>query len=97
MRIVALEQPVPGVADTRFSDAILRAEAEAVWALYRGGAIRELYFRADRHAAVLFLEAADLAAARGIVEQLPLVRERLIEFELVPLEAYPGFERLFAR
>jgi len=26
---------------------------------------------------------------------LPLVKEGLITFELIPLKAYPGFERLF--
>jgi hypothetical protein len=30
------------------------------------------------------------------LDTLPLVRERLIGFELVPLTAYPGFARLFA-
>jgi hypothetical protein len=97
MRIIAIERPVPGVAETAFTDALLRDEAAQVWRLHRSGDIREPCFRADRHDAVLFLEAADVAAARRVLEQLPLVREGLIDFELIPLEAYPGFERLFAR
>jgi hypothetical protein len=28
---------------------------------------------------------------------LPFVREGLINFELIPLKAYPGFARLFTR
>jgi muconolactone delta-isomerase len=96
MRVIAIERSVPGVGDAAFTEDILREEAAQAWRLHRRGEVRELYFRADRPAAVLFLEADDLPAARRIVEQLPLVRAGLIEFELIPLEAYPGFERLFA-
>jgi hypothetical protein len=34
--------------------------------------------------------------ARSVLDTLPLVREQLIGFELIPLIAYPGFARLFA-
>ncbi len=34
-------------------------------------------------------------AAQAVLETLPLVREKLIEFELIPLKPYPGFARLF--
>ncbi len=95
MKIIALERPVPGVSDDAFTPALLRAEAEAAWSLHQAGAIRELCFRADREEAVLFLEAPGLAAAREVLAGLPLVREGLIAFELVPLRAYPGFARLF--
>jgi len=41
------------------------------------------------------LECADADEARSILDTLPLVREKLIGFELIPLMAYPGFARLF--
>lgn len=96
MRILALERAVPGVADEAFTPELLRAEAACAWKLHQAGHIRELCFRADRHEAVLFLEAPDLGAARAVLAELPLVRARLIDFDLVPLAAYPGFARLFA-
>jgi len=96
MRLIALERPMPGVAGEAFTAELLREEALRAWDLYQSGAIRELYFRADRAEAVLVLEAQDVAAARGILSELPLVRARLIDFELVPLVPYPGFGRLFA-
>jgi len=55
-----------------------------------------LYFRADREEAVLVLECADVEEARAALNTLPLVREKLIGFDLIPLKAYPGFARLFA-
>lgn len=97
MKIIALERPVQGAADESFTPELLRDEATRAWELYQSGAIRELYFRADREQAVLVLEAADVAAGRRVLAQLPLVREGLIDFELVPLAAYPGFARLFQR
>lgn len=96
MRVIAIERTVPGVADEAFTASLLREEAAKAWELYQAGDLREIHFRADRHAAVLFLEVPDLAAARAVLARLPLVRERLIDFELVPLAPYPGFARLFS-
>jgi hypothetical protein len=66
------------------------------WELYQAGVIRELYFRTDEPSAVLVLECADVDEARSVLATLPLVNAGLIDFELIPLRAYPGFARLFA-
>lgn len=95
MKILALEKELPGNDARRFLPH-LRAEAVRVWELVQSGAVRELYFRADRNEAVLVLECADLAEARELLGTLPLVEAGLIEFELIPLAPYPGFDRLFA-
>ena len=94
VKILALERDVPGVTDEQFGPH-LKAEATRAWALHQQGAVRELYFRADEDAAVLVLECGDLAEAERLAS-LPLVREGLIAFDLIPLQAYPGFARLFA-
>ena len=97
MKFLALEHDLPaaGTAE-QLTQPLLKAEARRVWELYQSDVIRELYFRADRHAAVLVLECANLVEANEVLNTLPLVHERIIEFELIPLEAYPGFARLFA-
>ncbi len=64
--------------------------------LYQAGTIRELYFRQDAHSAVLILECQDPEEAEAALATLPLVKEGLITFEIIPLAAYPGFSRLFA-
>jgi hypothetical protein len=94
MKILALEKEMPGMPATAFS-SLLKAEAAKVWELYQQGAIRELYFNTEKHTAVLVLEYDDLRSARNSLDQLPLVRSRLIDFELVPLAPYDGFARLF--
>lgn len=94
MKILALEKEIPGVPDEAFTEAVLKEEALRAWALHQGGVIRELYFRADRDAAVLVLECTDVIEARSVLATLPLVRQRLIDFDVVPLKAYPGFARI---
>jgi len=96
MRILAIERPVDGVSDDRFTPELLAEEAVRIWGLHQAGTIRELYFREDEAAAVLALECADLDEAGRVLASLPLVEAGLIEFELIPLRAYPGFARLFA-
>ena len=96
MKILAIEHDPSGVTDNQFTPELLQAEARRAWELQQVGIIRELYFRADRSEAVLILECADVDEARSVLDTLPLVRENLIGFELIPLIAYPGFARLFA-
>lgn len=93
MKILAIEKELPGVANSDYQPW-LEAEARKAWELQQEGLIRELYFT-DDHCVVLILEARDKASARKIVDQLPLVQQKLIDFELMVLTAYPGFARLF--
>lgn len=93
MKILAIEKELPNVKDSDYQP-FLEAEARKAWELQQEGLIRELYFT-DEHCAVLILEARDKAHAREIVDQLPLVQQKLIDFDLMALTAYPGFARLF--
>ncbi len=94
MKILAIENELPGVSEDGFKPH-LKAEAARVWELYQAGVIRELYFRQDRGSAVLVLECADVEEAEGVLNTLPLVKEGLIAFDIIPLIPYPGFSRLF--
>ena len=95
MKILAIEKEVPGLTAEDFKPH-LKAEAARVWELYQAGVLRELYFRQDRHEAVLILECADVDEANEVLNTLPLVKEGLITFDIIPLGPYPGFSRLFA-
>jgi muconolactone delta-isomerase len=94
MKILALEREISGTQPGALAPD-LKAEALRVWRLYQEGVIRELYFRQDRHEAVLILECADTAEARQVLDSLPLVKSSCIAFDVIPLIPYPGFERLF--
>lgn len=103
MKILAIEKEIPGIKEEQYTPH-LKSEALQVWKLYQAGKIRELYFsqpKIDQHPAkqnsfaVLILECSDEKGALEIIGSLPLVKEGLIEFEIIPLLPYPGFSRLF--
>ena len=96
MKILAIEKEVPGVRDEEF-EPHLKAEAARAWELYQAGVFRELHFRGDWPGAVLVLECADVEEADEALHTLPLVKEGLIAFDIIPLTPYPGFSRLFAK
>jgi hypothetical protein len=95
MKILALEIEKKDVIDGQFLP-YLKAEAARVWELYQAQIIREAFFHAERHTAVLVMECENPAQARLILATLPLVEQGLIDFEIIPLTPYPGFARLFA-
>ncbi len=96
MKILAHEHELPDATSDEFQQ-YAKDEARMVWALNQAGVVRETYFRADRSEAVLVLECQTVDEARDALSTLPFVENQLITFtlELIPLKAYPGFERLF--
>lgn len=96
MKILALEHELPNVKADLFKQFAMD-EARRVWELTQAGIIRESYFRADRDEAVLVLECTSVSEAQEILSTLPFVHDKLITFEIIPLKAYPGFERLFMK
>jgi len=96
MKILALERELPGVTTEQFQQ-YANDEARKVWEYHQAGVIRELYFSVDKNEAVLILECESVSVALEILASLPFVRAKLISFEVIPLKAYSGFERLFVK
>ena len=96
MKIIALEHELPNATAEGFQQ-YAKEEARKVWDLVQAGVVRETYFRADRSEAVLVLECQTVDEAREVLSALPFVKNQLITFELIPLKAYSGFERLFMK
>lgn len=94
MRIIALEKEISTARPIDFRKNA-KAEAKALWKLYINGFVREFYFRKEKKLAVLLLEVKNKVEAKKVLSKLPYVSKNLIEFELIPLRPYPGFQRLF--
>lgn len=94
MKIIALEKEM-STASTFAFRKYAKAEAKALWHLYQSGLVREFYFRKEKKSAVLILEAKNKISAKKALSKLPYVSKKFIEFELIPLRPYPGFQRLF--
>lgn len=93
MKFLALEVEIDGVDDDAF-EPLLKDEARRVLELYQDGVVREIYFRDDKPLAVIVLECESIEEANEALGSLPLVREGLIKFEVIPLKPYPGWGRL---
>jgi muconolactone delta-isomerase len=94
MKILALEREKPGLSSASFTPH-LKDEAQRAWELYRQGVFRELYFDERQHTAVIIIESDSIGSAQAVLATLPLVQAGLIEFEIISLVPYDGFERLF--
>ncbi len=92
MKFLVLTEDVPGVPTGR---RLLRSEARRVWDLYMKGIVREIYFRPDTKEAVLVFEAKDARAVRTAMKALPLAESGAMTYEVIALEPYDGFSRLF--
>lgn len=97
MKIIAIEKEIKGVSDSQFTKSILKEEAEQAWQFYQQGFFREMYFTRGTNLAVIILECDGILEANQILNQLPLVKHGLIDFEINELLPYNGFERLFAQ
>ena len=95
MKILGIEYECSGATEEHFQQHA-KSEARKVWELIQAGIVREVYFRADKNEAVLILECSSVQEAEAMLSGLPFVQHNLIRFELIPLRAYPGLERLFA-
>jgi hypothetical protein len=94
MKIIALEKEMSNAKTLDFRESA-KSEAKALWQLYQYGIVREFYFRKEKKSAVLILETKTKEEAKKALNKLPYVSKKLIDFELIPLKPYPGFQRLF--
>ena len=94
MRVLAVEKEIrPG----KFNKALYEREARGVYALYKDGKIREIFFTKEDHAAVILLEVSGIAQAKKLLGGLPLVKSGCIVFELKELLPYTGYDRILKR
>ncbi len=95
MKLLAIGRPRPGLDAPREIAAHAAAEMQALWELYRGGAVREMYSPGGP-GSVLVLEAASRQDAEAALQALPLVKAGVIEFEVLELHPFAALAMLFA-
>lgn len=95
MKFLATEKEIEGI-DWNNSEAILKEEAKIALKLFEQGLIREMYFD-EELCAVLILECLSKDEAQKTLEELPLVKAKMITFDVTELKPYTGFSRLFEK
>ena len=93
MKILAIEEELQKLI-LEDESTILKNEAEEVYKLYLDGFIREIYFN-EKNCAVILLECKNKKEAKSLLDELPLVKNKVIKFKLTELKPYTGFSRLF--
>ena len=93
MKVLAIEKKTAAKGDEIDHNLLIR-EAQKAYELYSDHVIREIYFN-DEHNAVIIMECETKGEAEAFLNELPLVKEGYISFDLMELHPYMGFSRLF--
>jgi len=83
-KILAIGTINPGVDPAKVF-AILPDEVRDTMDLYLNGKIDQWYSQQERRGVVFILNVTDPAAARDMLEKLPLGQAHLMSFELIPI------------
>jgi hypothetical protein len=94
VKIIAYDRFRPGVTMETIQPYI-QEEVANVWRLWKAGIVRENYARADVNGVVIVFECRDLAEARRYVEDFPLSKAGLLEWDFIPVAAPLPLEFLF--
>lgn len=95
-KILAIGTMNPGV-DLAKALAILPTEARETLKLYLDGKIDQWYSLEERRGVAFVLNMTDKAAAREMLEKLPLGQAHLMTFELIPIGPIGPLRQLLAQ
>jgi len=95
MKILAILRPREGTDARSAVIKHAREELHALWDLYRGGCVREMY-SPGAPGAILVLEADSLEQAAGQLADLPLLANDVMTVELIELHPFSAMQMLFA-
>jgi hypothetical protein len=71
----------------QFTKKTMPDEVRATLKLYLDGRIHQWYARADGRGVMFILNATDTAAAKALMEDMPLSQGNLANYEYIPLGA----------
>jgi hypothetical protein len=94
MKIIAYDRFKLGVTMETIKPYI-KEEVANVWRLWKAGIVRENYARADVPGVVIVFECSGLDEARRYVDDFPLSKAGLLEWDYIPLDAPLPLEFVF--
>lgn len=94
MKIIAYDRFKPGVT-LETVQPYLREEVSNVWRLWKAGIVRENYARTDVSGVVIVFECDSVATAQRYVDDFPLSKAGLLEWEFIACGAPLPLEFLF--
>ena len=94
MKIIAYDRFKPGVTMEAIKPYV-KDEVANVWRLWKAGIVRENYARADVPGVVIVFECSSVDEARRYVQDFPLSKAGLLEWDYIPLDAPLPLEFVF--
>ncbi len=94
MKILAILTPVATATPGDFAPHMV-AEERLVWAAYREGVLREMYFQPDPLTVCLVFEMASAAEVQARLATFPMVESGLLDIRTVVLGPWLPLEALF--
>jgi hypothetical protein len=94
MKIVAYDRFKPGVTLGTVKP-YLRDEVSNIWRLWKAGIVRENYARADQPGVVIIFECDSVETVRRYVDDFPLSKAGLLEWDFIAFDAPLPLEFLF--
>ena len=88
MKIIAYDRFRPGVG-MKTIEPYIKDEVANDWRLWKAGIVRENYARADQNGVVIVFECADVVQAKRYVDDFPLSRAGLLQWDYIPVTAAP--------
>jgi hypothetical protein len=95
MKFMCIDKWQPGTKLEQIL-ALQKEELAFGWKLYQQGVIRDWYFREDHPGVVIMFECASLAEVRKHLDEMPMVKQNLIDFDIIPLGYFRSLEVLFS-
>jgi hypothetical protein len=95
MKLLAIEHETSSI-NWNEENEVLISESYQVYHLFQEGIIRDIYFTENENA-VIILESKSKSEAENVLATLPLVKAGLIDFEVMELRPYTGFDRIIQR
>ncbi len=96
MQVLAIDKVAEGVTEKMLIPH-LPSELAATVDLYLKEKIRTFYFRKDRPGVVFLLETGSLDEAKELLGTLPMVKEHLLDFDLIPIGPLAPLGSLFQK
>lgn len=95
-QFVVITSPAEGVTATQIA-AYTKDETAAIWTNYQTGIVRSMFDSRPKvlGSSALVMTANDLADATQMVEQLPLVQNHLVTYQLIPVGHFYPLSSLF--
>jgi hypothetical protein len=94
MKIIAYDRFKPGVTLDTVAP-YLRDEVSNVWRLWKAGVVRENYARLDEPGVVIVFECESAALAKRYLDDFPLSKAGLLEWQIIAIGAPLPLEYLF--